>query len=149
MYATSTFQCVSCPTECSLCSSGTICSSCKTGYSLSSNTCTVNVVPINNTLPINPPPAPPTSNTTSTSNTTNTSLDSTFKLKISFFESMLEGLIANQGVQGINKIPGGRKLVPFLCFLVNIDELWLYQYHERNYGSFMGKLFEGVQSLEN
>ena len=133
-YASSTFQCVSCSTGCSICSSGTICSSCSTGYSLSSSTCVVDVLPINNTLPINPGNSTyNTSNTSNISNTSNTSntanacntsnflIKNSYQSKITFLETMLEGLVTNQGVQGVNKIPGGRKLVPFLCFLVSID----------------------------
>jgi len=49
----------------------------------------------------------------------------------------------------LNKVPGGRKMLPFLCFLVNLDELWLYQYHERFYGNTMDSLFNVMQKLEN
>jgi len=47
----------------------------------------------------------------------------------------------------LNKVPGGRKMLPFLCFLVNLDELWLYQYHERFYGNTMDSLFNVMQKL--
>ena len=58
-----------------------------------------------------------------------------------FLEELLVNLVENEGVTYINKIPGGRKALPFLGFLINIDELWLYQYHERNYGKVMNALF--------
>ena len=47
----------------------------------------------------------------------------------------------------MNKIPGGRKVLPFLCFMVNIDELWLYMFHERSYGSRMDRFFSNMQQL--
>ena len=62
---------------------------------------------------------------------------------------MLHGLLENDGIKIINKVPGGRRLFPFFCYLVNIDELWLYQYHERNYGQVMENLFGSIQKLEN
>jgi len=62
---------------------------------------------------------------------------------------MIDLLIGNLALKAINKIPGSRKIIPALCFFINIDELWLYQYHERDYGVTMELFFGGIQKLEN
>jgi hypothetical protein len=62
---------------------------------------------------------------------------------------VIDGLMNNRGVKTVNVIPGGRKILPFLCFLINVDELWLYQYHERNYGSVMNEFFRSLGVMEN
>ena len=56
-------------------------------------------------------------------------------------------MIENDALQFANKVPGGRKAFPFLTSLINIDELWLYQYHERDYGPLMTTLFETIQKF--
>ena len=47
----------------------------------------------------------------------------------SSLQEILNFLLQNEGIKVANKIPGGRKLFPFFSYLLNIDELWLYQYH--------------------
>jgi hypothetical protein len=60
----------------------------------------------------------------------------------------LSYMMNNTMMSGINQTPGGRRMFPFLCFLLSIDELWLYQYHERNYGDVMTQFFSGLQNIE-
>lgn len=55
----------------------------------------------------------------------------------------------NTAITSFNSAPGSRKVFPFLCFLINIDELQLYQYHEQYYGETMEQFFEGLQILES
>lgn len=55
----------------------------------------------------------------------------------------------NKFILFINRIPGNRKWLPFLCYLFNIDELWLYMYHNNDYGSTMNTFFQAMQLLEN
>ena len=64
-------------------------------------------------------------------------------------QDLLNFLIQNEGIKVANKIPGGRKLFPFFSYLLNIDELWLYQYHERDYGQALTQVFDSIQLLEN
>jgi len=66
-----------------------------------------------------------------------------------FLQELMAFLLYNDGMRAANRVPGGRKSLPFLCFLINIDELWLYQYHERSYGRIMEALFINIQRLEN
>ena len=42
---------------------------------------------------------------------------------------MIDVLSANRVLLTVNKVPGSRKIIPALCFFINVDELWLYQYH--------------------
>lgn len=65
------------------------------------------------------------------------------------YQEMIDVLIANRVFLTVNKVPGSRKIIPALCFFINIDELWLYQYHERNYGITMKLFFGNIQKLEN
>ena len=73
-----------------------------------------------------PPSAPPSAPPSSPSNTPQSSASSNSTTSYSGF---LDDLLSNLAITTLNKIPGGRKIIPFLCFLVNLDELWLYQYH--------------------
>lgn len=56
------------------------------------------------------------------------SVKSTITLSAQFNEA-IDGLVDNSAMKAVNKVPGSRKIMPFLCFMVNFDELWLYQYH--------------------
>lgn len=50
----------------------------------------------------------------------------------------------------MNRVPASRRVFSFLFYYFsNFDDFWLYQYHERNYGSTMAALFSRVQSLES
>jgi len=69
--------------------------------------------------------------------------------ELTIIEEFMLALINNKGLSMMNKIPASRKLLPFLCYLVNIDELWLYMYHENDYGSTMNIFFAAMQTLEN
>lgn len=67
-----------------------------------------------------------TSNDTISTNSTlnGTMLDYTSYNKTSYsytFEGFLDYLMKNSMMSGFNKVPGGRKAFPFLCFLINID----------------------------
>ena len=62
-------------------------------------------------------------------------------------EKIVNSLLKNPAMSGANKIPGGRKMLPFLCFLINIDELQLYMFHERTYGTRMESFFEKLQEF--
>ena len=113
--------CDQCPSNCNTCTSPTVCSVCAPNYILNaSNLCDLNQ---------------------------NSILNSSSVEETTFFQDFIVGLLDNDGISFVNKIPGGRRALPFLCFLVNIDELWLYQYHERNYGDTMNTLFESIQKL--
>jgi hypothetical protein len=74
--------------------------------------------------------------------------NSTFN-EANIFRAAIVLFMENNVFKSINKIPGGRKISPLLCFLINIDELWFYQYHERDYGSLMNDFFDSIQGLEN
>ena len=58
-----------------------------------------------------------------------------------FINKLVDGFIDNPALRGANRAPGGRKMLPFLCFLINIDELQLYMFHERTYGTRMERFF--------
>jgi hypothetical protein len=48
----------------------------------------------------------------------------------------------------LNKLPGSRTVIRQLSALfMNIDHLWLYIYHKRQYGFYADKLLTGVQNL--
>lgn len=98
--------CVPCPTGCATCASSNLCLSCDPGYIVFTALCIL--------------AAPPAQNSSSSSPLT--------------LQELLNFLLQNEGIEVANKIPGGRKLFPFFSYLLNIDELWLYQYHEREYG---------------
>lgn len=66
-----------------------------------------------------------------------------------FSTEVLEMLMNNSFLRIVNRLPGSRRLFPFFCFLLNIDELWLYQYHERNYGEVMTFFFNQLRTIEN
>jgi hypothetical protein len=79
-------------------------------------------------------------------NSTNSS-QVTYNLGI--FSETAVVLLENKWISVLNNIPGSRKALPFLCFLISIDELWLYQYHERYYGGTFATFFGIMQQFEN
>ncbi len=49
----------------------------------------------------------------------------------------------------IMKIPAVRRLfTSFFSFCINLDHLWLYVYHEREYGTHVKKLLMAVHKYE-
>ena len=102
--------CKMCPTACLEYASLSNCSSCAPNFTLSNETCVAGT------------------NTTSNS-TTNTTEETSISIQKSTLEQVIDTLVNNDGIAIMNKVPGGRKMIPFFCFLINIDELWLYQYH--------------------
>lgn len=59
------------------------------------------------------------------------------------------GLTVESDVIGIlNKVPGSRRIMRQLfSFFLNIDHLWLYIYHKREYGYYVDRLLKAVQNL--
>ena len=100
-----TTQCDPCPTNCTSCLSNLICFNCESGYAIADDNMCAFVV-VNKTE----------ENDASTVDSLN-------------MAQLISDLVGNRVMKAVNTIPGGRKMLPFLCFLVNIDELWLYQYH--------------------
>jgi hypothetical protein len=48
------------------------------------------------------------------------------------FQTFIEITLDNQLITKGNLIPGSRKfLQPLFIFFINIDDLWLYNYHQR------------------
>ena len=132
-------QCQPCPVTCTACILSTNCSSCSSGYQLASNwTCIANSSSPNNS-----------SSSGNTGNNINytTSINSTHGGQLATLKYLVNVLLTNPGLVFLNRIPGSRKMLPFLCYLVNIDELWLYMYHENNYGTAMNDFFTAMQTL--
>lgn len=71
--------------------------------------------------PVTPPVSPPFSNST---NSTQKSITNG-----TVYSQVVDAMLSNAAITTANKIPASRKAIPFLCFLVSLDELWLYQYH--------------------
>lgn len=44
-------------------------------------------------------------------------------------------------------VPGMRRLAPIFYYFGNFDDLQLYLYHDRKYGSVMGELFTKVNEI--
>lgn len=52
-------------------------------------------------------------------------------------------------IKTINKVPGNRLIYKQLKVdFINLDKLWLYLYHKRNYTESMKDLFLTVKSLK-
>jgi hypothetical protein len=113
--------CNSCLVNCTACVSLALCTSCVANYSLDVNHL---CVPSTNAV---------------------TQFDEDSQV----FREAIALLLENYGIRSVNKIPGSRRISPFLSFLINIDELWLYQYHERDYGSIMSDFFSSMQLMES
>jgi hypothetical protein len=55
----------------------------------------------------------------------------------------------NDAVGALNKVPGSRRVFRQLfSFFLNVDHLWLYIFHEREYGYYVDTLLTSVQNLE-
>jgi len=51
-------------------------------------------------------------------------------------------------MNAFNTVPGSRKVLqPIFTFFVNFDDLWLYNYHEREYDIVVASVFDSVQKL--
>jgi hypothetical protein len=121
-----TLLCQACPTECLSCLNSLICTNCQIGYTLDpSNQCLLTPQNV-------------------TQNATQNISQGAVRVGV-----VMGDLVENIVLETLSRIPGGRKWIPFLCFLFNIDELWLYQYHERDYGETMNSFFQKMQMLEN
>ena len=60
----------------------------------------------------------------------------------------MSNTLENQAIAAGNLIPGSRKILqPLFVFFVNIDDLWLYNYHERKYDIVVASVFDSVQKL--
>jgi hypothetical protein len=131
--------CTSCGSSCATCVNLLACTSCPANYELdASNFCVL--ISINST----------NSTANASANTTGpTASIGTTGTYLNVFRDAINLFLENNVFRIINKIPGGRKISPLLCFLINLDELWLYQYHERDYGSLMNDFFDSMQRLEN
>lgn len=58
---------------------------------------------------------------------------------------MLNLTFKSQTFRQLNKIPNSRQLFnSFLGFMTNVDDLWLYNYHDRNYDVTIENTFSAV-----
>jgi hypothetical protein len=56
--------------------------------------------------------------------------------------------LENEAVESLNKIPGSRRILRnIFAFFLNIDHLWLYLYHKRQYGYYVTRLLTSIQRL--
>ncbi len=56
--------------------------------------------------------------------------------------------IGSDAFLAINKVPGSRSVIRQVSvLLMNIDHLWLYIYHKRQYGFSVDKLLTAVQNI--
>ena len=90
--------CFPCPSGCLTCKSATNCTTCDTNYTLDANhMCQANII---------------------------SSDDSTMSKeneRRAFIKAMISYTISNSALMGLNRVPGGRKALPFLCFFINLD----------------------------
>jgi hypothetical protein len=127
------WSCLACSSNCSTCSDFSTCTGCGANYSLDASSYCV--------------PAP-NGGGGSSSDPGASELTASQELS-ALLAAAVATLMENAGMASLNKVPGGRKALPFLCFMANLDELWLYQYHERNYGTTMNDFFATVQTMES
>jgi hypothetical protein len=58
-------------------------------------------------------------------------------------------VLKSELIKTINKVPGNRLIYKQLNVdFINLDKLWLYLYHKRNYTESMTDLFLTVKSLK-
>ena len=57
--------------------------------------------------------------------------------------------VESEFISVLNKVPGSRRVIrQVFAFFMNIDHLWLYIYHKREYGYYVNRLLEAVHNLE-
>jgi len=48
----------------------------------------------------------------------------------------------------LNKVPGSRKLLkPIFSYFINIDDIWMYNYHNRTYDAIVEEVFNATRKL--
>jgi hypothetical protein len=58
------------------------------------------------------------------------------------YHKILSATLRNDFISALNSIPGGRKLLkPIFAFFLNFDDLWLYNYHPREYNRVINAIF--------
>lgn len=56
----------------------------------------------------------------------------------------------NPLISFINSIPSARTILkPIIACFSSFDDLYLFQYHERNYGNSLNTFFQSIQNMEN
>ncbi len=52
--------------------------------------------------------------------------------------------------RALNKVPGVRKILsPIFSFFFNFDDLWLYNYHPRQYNTVFQSLLDTINDIED
>lgn len=113
----------SCIANCATCTDNITCIICNSGYILSNSLCF-----------FIPAILSPSSNQTASTN-----------LTFLLFPTILNSSI----LSFIHRVPVSRKILsPIFFYMVNIDDFWLYQYHEREYGEQLDLIFRAVREFE-
>ncbi len=61
----------------------------------------------------------------------------------SILETAVYNMLDNPLIATINQVPGMRRIFQSsLLFFINLDHLWLYNYHQRNYTNFVQKFLK-------
>jgi len=138
-YDPTTKLCLLCSTGCTSCSSASFCTVCMTGYTLTNQTCVSNNATNATANSTNSTTSTNTTNATAANSTANATTNSSNMSTNSTNQTSLQlYLIDNGFFKLLNKVPENRKILSLIFYyFINIDDLWLYQYHERDYGYTM------------
>jgi len=118
-------SCINCTLPCIVCNN-LICLQCDVGFNLINNGCVSNIT-----------------------NSSNSSNGTYFIDTLVVSNLLLDSLRHNYLIDAINRVPSIRSILkPILASFMCFDDLYLYQFHERDYGNTMNSLFEYISSLE-